>query len=257
MRTPQQRARPSGWHAQLPTLVLGRDQAPRSCAACGSAFLSSEPPLGSRIQGQVGCETCGRTLAWLAPGPRSSFPVSRPAVPPPLPLSPSPVVRSILVVRRIAVGRWERTETCGPAVRRPTVTIRSRTSTPGVTPCSPSSPADTRPGPDGRARRRLRPTPSAGHGLGGAADALRARHRRVSGIQAGSVLSARRDRGGRLGRNGHRAVGATVRTPGTSCASRSAASARSSARRPRCWRTVWASATGCVPSSRAERICEG
>ena len=115
MRTPQQRARPSGWHAQLPTLVLGRDQAPRSCAACGSAFLSSEPPLGWHVRGRVGCETCGRTLAWLAPGPRSSFPVSRPAVPPPLPLSPSPVVRSILVVRRIAVGRWERTETCGPS----------------------------------------------------------------------------------------------------------------------------------------------
>ena len=54
--------------SDLWTIRFGIDPAPSACPHCGSASLTTEPPLGEHTRGLVTCYTCSRQVCWLAPG---------------------------------------------------------------------------------------------------------------------------------------------------------------------------------------------
>jgi DNA-binding winged helix-turn-helix (wHTH) protein len=102
---PREDAEPT---ADLPTLTLGISRLPTTCTQCGSAFLMSQPPLGSDRRGMVTCNACGRQVCWLRAdigatrGPATGAP---PATTAPLPRTLRPVIQT----------RFRREEGCGPA----------------------------------------------------------------------------------------------------------------------------------------------
>lgn len=100
---------------RLPTLVPGRDRLPTSCSHCGSSWLDNEPPLGPHQRGMLWCQTCSRSLCWLAV-PLVSTPVRGGAtVAPAAPSTPASAPAPAVVPRRIIAAGFTRRPHCGPS----------------------------------------------------------------------------------------------------------------------------------------------
>src|SRR5262245_2173914 len=100
--------------ADLPTLTPGLSSLPTSCQQCGSALLSTEPPLGEHRRGLVSCGGCGQQLCWLAP------PLVTTRSRPHLDTVSSEATRACdepvtPTLRRVLSGRFTTTPGCGPA----------------------------------------------------------------------------------------------------------------------------------------------